>query len=105
MGVRIPTHMDIQDHFVIPGTNGHADAGAMAALTINPTYAKYKNNFDKELHDTWHRRHLVPKQIHYAAKDAHVCYAMYCTISIMRAHLTPSLPNRPPLRENLIMPY
>jgi hypothetical protein len=80
--------------------------GAMAALIIDPTYTEYKEKFcKKKLHDTWHRRDLVPEQIHYAAKDAYVCYAMYCTISIVRTHLTPSPPNRPPLRENLIMPY
>jgi hypothetical protein len=105
MGARIPNHMDIQDHFIIPGTNGHIGAGAMAALIIDPTYAVYKNNFHKELHNTWHRRHLVPAQIHYAAKDAYVCYTMYCTIRIMRAHLTRNPPNQSPLRENLIMPY
>jgi ribonuclease D len=105
MAIRISNHVDIQDHFVIQGTNGRAGAAAMASLIIDPTYAEYKNNFDKDLHDHWHRRHLVPAQIHYAAKDAYVCYAMYCTISIMRDHLTPSPPNRPPLRENLIMPY
>jgi hypothetical protein len=50
MGVHIPNHVDIQDYFVIPGTNGHAGTAAMAALVIDPTYAKYKNNFDKDLH-------------------------------------------------------
>jgi hypothetical protein len=79
--------------------------GAMAALIIDPTYAEYKEKFHKELHNTWHHRDLVPEQIHYTAKDVYVCYAMYCTISIMRTHLTPSPPNRPPLRENLIMSY
>jgi ribonuclease D len=105
MVVRIPNHMDIQDHFIIEGTNGHVGAATMAALIIDPTYAEYKINFLKSLHDHWHHRHLVPAQIHYAAKDVYVCYTMYYSISIMRAHLSPSPPNRPPLRENLIMPY
>jgi hypothetical protein len=78
----------------------------MAALIIDPTYKDFKEEFrKKKMHDTWHLRELVPEQIHYAAKDAYVCYAMYCSISIMRTHLTPFPPNRPPLRENLIMPY
>jgi hypothetical protein len=107
MGVRIPNHVDLQDHFAILGNpQGRIGVGKMAALIINPTYAKFKEEFrKKKLHDTWHRRDLVSEQIHYTAKDAYVCYAMYCTISIMRTHLTPSPPNRPPLRENLIMPY
>jgi ribonuclease D len=106
LGVRIPNHVDLQDHFAIPGTQGRTGAGKMAALIINPTYAEFKEEFrKKKLHDTWHRRDLVPERIHYAAKDAYVCYAMYCTISIMRTHLIPSPPNRSPLRENLIMPY
>jgi hypothetical protein len=78
----------------------------MAALIIDPTYKEYKEEFrKKQLHGTWHLRELMPDQIHYAAKDAYVCYAMYCSISIMRRCLTPFPPNRAPLRENLIMPY
>jgi hypothetical protein len=30
ISVRVPNHVDIQDHFVIEGTNGHASAGALA---------------------------------------------------------------------------
>jgi ribonuclease D len=107
LGTRIPNHVDLQDHFNITGTpQGRTSAAKMAALIIDPTYANFKEEFrKKKLHDTWHHRELVLEQIHYAAKDAYVCYAMYCTISIMRTHLTPSPPIRPPFKENLIMPY
>jgi hypothetical protein len=87
ISVRVPNNVDIQDHFVIEGTNGPAGAGALA----------------EEI--KWERRDLKLEQIQYAAKDAYICYIMYCRISSMRAHLTPAPPNRPPLRDNPIMPY
>jgi hypothetical protein len=105
MTVRIPNHVDIQDHFVIEGTNGRADPGALMAKIIDPTYGDMKTKFNKKLHDQWERRDLEPEQIQYAAKDAYVCCVMYCRISSKRSHLTPAPPNRPPLRDNLIMPY
>jgi ribonuclease D len=107
LGARIPNHMDLQDHFNIPGIQqARTGAANMAAQIIDPTYNEYKEEFrKKKLHDTWHLRELEPEQIHYAAKDVYVCYAMYCSISIMRRCLTPFPPNRGPLRENLIMPY
>jgi ribonuclease D len=107
MGARISNHVDLQDHFNLPGTHqARTGAAKMASLIIVRTYADYKEEFcKKKLHDTWHLWELEPEQIHYAAKDTYVCYDMYCRISIMRRCLLPSPPNRAPLRENLIMPY
>jgi hypothetical protein len=61
-----------------PGTHqGQTGAAKMAALIIHRTYEDYKEEFrKKKLHDTWHLWELEPEQIHYAAKDAHVCYDM-----------------------------
>jgi hypothetical protein len=53
LGVSIPNHVDLQDHFAIPGTNGRTGTAKMAALIIDPTYADFKEEFcKKKLHDT-----------------------------------------------------
>jgi hypothetical protein len=66
MGTRIPNHVDLQDHFNLPGTHqGRTSAAKMASLIIDRTYADYKEEFcKKKLHDTWHLWELEPEQIH-----------------------------------------
>jgi hypothetical protein len=83
--------VDLQDHFNVPGQS-RTGAAKMAFLVIDRTFKDYKEEFrKKKLHDTWHLWELQLEQIHYAAKDAYVCYKVYCRISIMRRCLLPSL--------------
>jgi hypothetical protein len=51
MIIRIPNHMDMQDHFFIEGTNGRAGAGALATEIIDPIFGDIKTKFNKKLHD------------------------------------------------------
>jgi hypothetical protein len=55
MSVRVPNHVDIQDHFYIKGTSGHISTGALAAEIIDPSYADMKTKFDKAQHNKWGR--------------------------------------------------
>jgi hypothetical protein len=90
LGVCIPDYTDLQDHFNVPGQS-RTSAAKMVSLVIDRTFKDYKEEFRKKnLHDTWHLWELQPEQIHYAAKDAYVCYEVYYRISIMRRCLLPS---------------
>jgi hypothetical protein len=74
LGARIPNHVDLQDHFNVLGQS-RTGIAKMMSLVIDRTFKDYKEEFRKKnLHDTWHLWELQPEQIHYAAKDAYVCY-------------------------------
>jgi hypothetical protein len=84
MGAHIPDHVDLQDHFNIP-FQARTGLANMAKLIIDRNFKDYKEDFRKlKLHNTWHLRELKPEHIHYAAKDAYVCYDAYWRITIMR---------------------
>jgi ribonuclease D len=84
LGARIPDHVDLQDHFNIP-FQARTGLANMAKLIIDRKFKDYKEDFRKlKLHSTWHLRELQPEHIHYAAKDAYVCYEAYWRITIMR---------------------
>jgi hypothetical protein len=54
LGARIPNHVDLQDHFNIPGQSRTGTA-KMASLIIDRTFKDYKEEFHKKkLHNTWH---------------------------------------------------
>jgi hypothetical protein len=92
LGTRIPNHMDLKDHFNVP-FQSRTGLAKMATLIIDRNFKDYKEEFCKnKLHNTYHLRELQPEQIHYAAKDAYVCYDVYCRIPIMRRCLLPPPP-------------
>jgi hypothetical protein len=92
LDARIPNHVDLQDHFNIP-FQPRTGLANMAKLIIDRKFKDYKEDFrNKKLHNTWHLWELQPEQIHYAAKDAYVCYDAYCRITIMRRCLLPHPP-------------
>jgi hypothetical protein len=62
----------------------------MAKEIIDKKFKDHKEDFRKlKLHNTWNLQELQPEHIHYAAKDAYVCYDAFCRITIMRRCLHP----------------
>jgi hypothetical protein len=54
LDARIPNHVDLQDHFNVPGQS-RTGAAKMASLIIDRTFKDYKEEFrKKKLHFTWH---------------------------------------------------
>jgi hypothetical protein len=81
--------MDLQDHFNAPG-QARAGLATMAKEIIDKKFKDHKELFRKlNLHNTWHLWELRPEHIHYAAKDAYVCYDVFHRINIMRRCLLP----------------
>lgn len=89
LGAHIPNHVDLQDHFNVP-YQARTGLATMAKLIIDHKFKDYKEDFrNKKLHNTWHLRELQPEHIQYTAKDAYVCYDVFCRITIMRRCLLP----------------
>jgi hypothetical protein len=89
LGAHIPNHVDLQDHFNAPG-EARTGLATMAKDIIDDKFKDHKVDFRVlKLHNTWHLRELRPEHIHYAAKDAYVCYDACRRINIMRRCLRP----------------
>jgi hypothetical protein len=89
LGAHIPNHVDLQDHFSVP-FQARTGLTTMAKEIIDKKFKDHKEDFRKlKLHNTWHLWELRPEHIHYAVKDAYVCYDAFYRITIVRRCMRP----------------